>query len=58
MISPLATAPVNLLCVSIIGDVAAQFDCTADFELVSVQCVIDDGAPQNCKLLTLILLNF
>ena len=52
-ISPSATAPINLQCVSTIGDVTAQFDCTTDIELVSIQCVIDNGAPQTCKLLSL-----
>ena len=50
----LATAAVNLQCVSSIGDAAASVECEADFELVSIQCVIDDGAPQSCKFLFII----
>ena len=44
------TAPVNFQCTSDIGDAIARIECDADFELVTIECAVDDGVPQPCKL--------
>ena len=40
----------DLECESSIGSVFARvLECEADFELVDIQCTIDDTALENCK---------
>ena len=43
-----ATAPVDLRCDASIGDAAISLNCDADFELVTIRCIIDEN-PINCK---------
>ena len=45
-----ATDDVDLECESSIGNVFASIlECEAEFELVDIQCTIDDIALDNCK---------
>ena len=40
----------DLECESSIGSVfASVLECEAEFELVDIQCTIDDAALENCK---------